>query len=131
MQGTTYFVLFYFLPIRTRVCLLVSILYSYHSLQGELKACGKYTIHYKNVFHAFYVIGRSDGILALQSGLVPALWYQLFMNGIRLGAYQCFINMGLTKDSKGNSSIPRSIFAGAVSGTMWCLGWQPYLYGEF
>lgn len=54
-------------------------------LQGELQARGQFTRHYKNVFHAGYTIFKYDGISALQAGLVPALWFQLFINGIRLG----------------------------------------------
>ena len=88
-------------------------------LQGELKARGQYTVHYRNVFHAFYAIGKYDGMLALQKGLVPALWYQFFMNGARLGTYQCMINMGLTKNEDGSVSFGRSVFAGALSG---CVG---------
>uniref|UniRef100_A0A1B6D351 Solute carrier family 25 member 35 n=1 Tax=Clastoptera arizonana TaxID=38151 RepID=A0A1B6D351_9HEMI len=57
-------------------------------LQGELKARGQYAVHYRNFFHAFYVIGKNDGILALQKGLVPALWHQILLNGTRLGIYQ-------------------------------------------
>ncbi|CAH1773071.1 unnamed protein product [Owenia fusiformis] len=85
-------------------------------LQGELKARGQYAKHYRNVFHAFFAIAKNDGILALQKGLVPALWYQLFMNGWRLGAYQCFDNFGFTKDKSGTVSIPKSIVAGATAG---------------
>ena len=85
-------------------------------LQGELKARGSYQRHYRNVFHAFYTIGRYDGLVALQKGLVPALWYQLFMNGVRLGTYQCFINSGFTKKANGEVSIPHSVAAGAISG---------------
>lgn len=54
-------------------------------LQGELQAKGHHTVHYKNVFHAGYVVAKNDGLLALQKGLVPALWVQLVMNGGRLG----------------------------------------------
>lgn len=54
-------------------------------LQGELKAKGQHAVHYKNVLHAGYVVARNDGILALQKGLVPALWVQLVLNGSRLG----------------------------------------------
>lgn len=88
-------------------------------LQGELMKKGQYTVHYRNSFHAFYTIGKTDGIFALQKGLVPALWYQLFMNGVRLGSYQVFINLGFTKDEQGNSKWSRSVLAGAFSG---CLG---------
>ncbi len=88
-------------------------------LQGELKARGMYPVYYKNVFHAFYAVAKFDGVLALQKGLVPALWYQFFMNGFRLGAYQGMVNLGLTKDSAGNHSFPKSVVAGALAG---CFG---------
>ena len=87
-------------------------------LQGELKARGQYAVHYKHVFHAFYTIGKMDGILALQKGLVPALWYQFFMNGFRLGAYQWIVNSGFTRDTDGSISFLRSIGAGATAGCM-------------
>lgn len=54
-------------------------------LQGELKAKGHHEVHYKNVFHAGFVVVKNDGLLALQKGLAPALWVQLVMNGSRLG----------------------------------------------
>lgn len=56
-------------------------------LQGELQAPGTYQRHYRNVFHAFFTIGKVDGLAALQKGLGPALLYQFLMNGIRLGTY--------------------------------------------
>lgn len=88
-------------------------------LQGELQSRGSYSRHYRNVFHAFYTIGRVDGLTALQKGLVPGLWYQLFMNGVRLGTYQTLINFGVTKTSKGEVSLPKSVAAGAFAG---CVG---------
>lgn len=54
-------------------------------LQGELAAKGRHAVHYKHVFHAGYVIAKHDGILALQAGLVPALWFQFVLNGFRFG----------------------------------------------
>lgn len=54
-------------------------------LQGELSARNKYVVQYKNVFHGGYIIAKHDGILALQAGLVPGLWFQLCLNGFRLG----------------------------------------------
>ena len=88
-------------------------------LQGELRARGQYTVHYRNVLHAFYTVGKVEGLAALQKGLVPALWYQFFMNGCRLGAYQWFTNQGLVQDKNGCTSFPRCVLAGAVSG---CIG---------
>ena len=88
-------------------------------LQGELVARGQHAVHYRNVVHAFYTIGRVDGLLALQKGLVPALWYQFVMNGVRLGFYQRVVDRGLTMDKNGRVSLVRSVAAGAFSG---CLG---------
>lgn len=88
-------------------------------LQGELKAHGQYSVHYRNALHAFYTIARKDGITSLQRGLVPALFYQFTMNGIRLGTFQVLVNIGFTKNKKGEVSIPRSIVAGAFAG---CVG---------
>ncbi|XP_022339486.2 solute carrier family 25 member 35-like [Crassostrea virginica] len=87
-------------------------------LQGELQARGQHAIYYRNSFHAIKTIIKTDGILAIQNGLVPALWYQLVMNGIRLGSYQIMMNVGLTKDKDGNLSFPKSIAAGALAGSM-------------
>lgn len=87
-------------------------------LQGELQARGQHAIHYRNSFHAIKTIVKTDGVLAIQNGLVPALWYQLVMNGIRLGSYQTMLNVGITKDKHGNVSFPKSIIAGACAGCM-------------
>lgn len=87
-------------------------------LQGELKARGHYAVHYRNVFHAFFAIGRVDGILALQKGLVPAVWYQFIMNGARLGAYQWMANKHLLTNADGMLSFPRCIVAGALAGSL-------------
>ncbi|KAI8797101.1 solute carrier family 25 member 35 isoform X1 [Biomphalaria glabrata] len=95
-------------------------------LQGELQAHGQYSIHYRNAFHAFVTIARNDGILALQSGLVPAIWYQFFMNGTRLGTYQIQDNLGLTKDENGNHSFPRSVIAGALAGCVGAVVGSPF-----
>eukprot|EP00794_Sanderia_malayensis_P015113 gene15113-16669_t len=88
-------------------------------LQGELQARGSYKIHYRNVFHAFYTIGRVDGIRALQKGLLPGICYQAVMNGFRLGNYQAIQNAGLMRTSDGTLSYFRCMAAGAVSG---CIG---------
>lgn len=87
-------------------------------LQGELKARGTYAVHYKNAFHAFYTIGRFDGLRSLQSGLAPALVYQAVMNGCRLGSYQVFTNLKLTANSEGQIEFWRCLLAGAVSGAI-------------
>lgn len=52
-------------------------------LQGELaKQDGKVKI-YRGVLHAFYQVGKHDGIHGLQKGLVPALGFQFVLNFFR------------------------------------------------
>ncbi|KFM56993.1 Solute carrier family 25 member 35, partial [Stegodyphus mimosarum] len=95
-------------------------------LQGELKSRGVYTKHYRNAFHAFYVVAKSDGIFALQKGLVPALWYQLFMNGVRLGSFDFMQKSGLIVNAKNEVSFPRSVAAGAAAGCIGALVGSPF-----
>jgi solute carrier family 25, member 34/35 len=52
-------------------------------LQGELQHGGEK--YYKGTVNAFYKIIKNEGIFSIQKGLVPALYYQFFMNGFRLG----------------------------------------------
>ncbi|KAI3637016.1 hypothetical protein MIR68_004722 [Amoeboaphelidium protococcarum] len=57
-------------------------------LQGELiKKSQLSSKTYNSIAHAFIKIGRTEGILALQKGLVPAYFYQVIMNGVRFGGY--------------------------------------------
>ncbi|XP_046695615.1 solute carrier family 25 member 35 isoform X2 [Silurus meridionalis] len=86
-------------------------------LQGELKSRGTYRLHYRNVFHAFYTIGRVEGASALQKGLVPALFYQFFMNGVRLGSYAVIESAGYIH-TEGRVSTGKSTAAGALSGVV-------------
>ncbi|XP_026461983.1 solute carrier family 25 member 35-like isoform X2 [Ctenocephalides felis] len=95
-------------------------------LQGELHARGSHAIHYKNFAHAFITIAKTDGVLALQNGLVPALWFQLFLNGFRLGTYQICDTHGLTKDKNGNSSVIRSMAIGALGGAIGASSGSPF-----
>lgn len=97
-------------------------------LQGELQGKGTYRVHYRNVFHAAWTIARTEGLLALQKGLGPAVVYQFVMNGTRLGLYQTLVNTGFTRPksevlAKGGSSsrssrsdFARSVVAGALGG---------------
>ncbi|XP_060528398.1 solute carrier family 25 member 35-like [Cylas formicarius] len=87
-------------------------------LQGELKAKGQHAIHYKNVFHAGYVVLRNDGMLGLQKGLVPALWVQLIMNGTRLGVFDWANSRGLLKDKNGRIVFFQSVLVTGVGATI-------------
>lgn len=97
-------------------------------LQGELRAKGLYTIHYKNFFHAIYVIAKVDGLSALQKGLVPALWHQLFMNGIRLSGFQIAEERKWNQNKKGEISLLKtSAIAAALGGVTAYTGSPFYL----
>ena len=85
-------------------------------LQGELMARGHYAVHYRNILHAALTIARHDGILALQKGLVPAIWYQGVMNAVRLGLYQIFVNNGWTKGRDWHTSLVLCAVGASVSG---------------
>ncbi|KAE8573922.1 solute carrier family 25 member 35 [Halyomorpha halys] len=85
-------------------------------LQGELRKRGQYTVHYKNFLHAGYIIAKTEGILALQKGLVPALYHQVLLNGVRLGGYQIAEEKNLYKKKNGEVSLLNTIAIGGVMG---------------
>lgn len=95
-------------------------------LQGELQARGLYAVHYKNFFHAFYAVAKADGILALQKGLVPALWYQLFLNGVRLGTYQFAEKRNWTVNKDGSTSAIKCVGVGAIAGCAGAFSGSPF-----
>ncbi|XP_038861877.1 solute carrier family 25 member 35 [Salvelinus namaycush] len=86
-------------------------------LQGELKSRGTYQVYYRNVFHAFYTIGKVDGLAGLQKGLVPGLVYQFFMNGVRLGSYSIIESSGYIH-TDGRVSAAKTTLAGAAAGVV-------------
>ncbi|XP_047527884.1 solute carrier family 25 member 35-like isoform X2 [Vanessa atalanta] len=85
-------------------------------LQGELRAKGQHAVYYRNIPHAMATIVKHDGISALQKGLVPALWFQLFVNGVRLGIYQQADDYGLLRDEDNNTIFVNSFLFGSIAG---------------
>ncbi|UIZ26381.1 hypothetical protein KXD40_002477 [Peronospora effusa] len=90
-------------------------------LQGELAP--KVTrrgihsvIQYRNFAHAFYTIGRTEGLYGIQRGLGPGIWYQIFMNGPRLGLFEPLQKVYGATDSTALSYPLRNICAAATSG---------------
>lgn len=86
-------------------------------LQGELRSRGSYQVYYRNVFHAFYTIGKVDGLAGLQKGLVPGLLYQFCMNGVRLGSYAIIESSGYIH-TNGRVSAVKTTAAGAMAGVV-------------
>ncbi|XP_044754935.1 solute carrier family 25 member 35-like [Coccinella septempunctata] len=87
-------------------------------LQGELQKKGQHAIHYKNIFHASYMIVKNEGVLSLQKGLVPALWVQFIMNGFRFGTYHYADKNGYLRDEKGNLVLYKNIFISGMGGVV-------------
>ncbi|KAI0742335.1 mitochondrial carrier domain-containing protein [Daedaleopsis nitida] len=58
-------------------------------LQGELMKTGGEKV-YKNVFDVLIKTWRNEGIRGVQRGLGPAYFYQVALNGSRLGLYEPF-----------------------------------------
>jgi hypothetical protein len=62
---------------------------------------------------------RHEGIFALQSGIVPALGFQMILNGIRLGGYNLAKKYEVTVDGTGQVQIAGSLLVSGVTG---CVG---------
>ncbi|XP_023315746.1 brain mitochondrial carrier protein 1-like [Trichogramma pretiosum] len=88
-------------------------------LQGELEARGTYTRAYRNTFHAAYQIARHEGLLALQSGLVTALGFQVVLNGTRLGSYNLAKRYELIVNEAGDTNVFKTA---TISGIAGCVG---------
>ncbi|XP_029375089.1 solute carrier family 25 member 35 isoform X2 [Echeneis naucrates] len=97
-------------------------------LQGELQSRGTYRVYYRNVFHAFYTIGKVDGLAGLQKGLAPGLVYQFFMNGVRLGSYAIIDSSGYIH-TDGRVSALKTTLAGAAAGVVGAVMGSPIYLG--
>ncbi|XP_031849294.1 solute carrier family 25 member 35 [Nomia melanderi] len=95
-------------------------------LQGELAARNSYKKIYKNTLHAAYLIGKHEGVLALQAGIVPALYFQVVLNGIRLGVYNTAKNHELITNQKGDTAIFSTVIVTGLSGCMGAVLGSPF-----
>lgn len=100
-------------------------------LQGELMKKGAYTAEYTGLLQGMAKVARQEGILALQSGLVAALWHQAAQNGTRLGIYP-YIQTACQKIVHGENfdkaphSFLLNIAAGAISGIIAAVVSSPF-----
>ncbi|XP_061712706.1 solute carrier family 25 member 35-like isoform X2 [Cydia pomonella] len=85
-------------------------------LQGELQRKDQQVVRYRGMLHAIFVIGRTDGVFALQKGLAPALVLGFTMNSVRLGLYHISEVRGWTSTDTGEVSISKAVFWSSVSG---------------
>ena len=83
---------------------------------------------YRNFAHAFYTIGRTEGLGGLQRGLGSGIWYQVFLNGPRLGLFRPLQEVFGATDATAMSFPVRNICAAATSGMIGaCIGSPFYL----
>lgn len=91
-------------------------------LQGELMKKSDVPKLYKNPIQAFVTIYKKEGIKGLQKGLVCGYYYQLALNGCRIGLYEpsrkiiAQYAMGIT-DGPIPQSVPLNVTAGFISGS--------------
>ena len=95
-------------------------------LQGELEARGSYKRIYRNTFHAAYLIARHEGIFALQSGIAPALAFQVFLNGTRLGSYYFAKNKGFILNEKGETNVVKTALLSGIAGSTGAIVGSPF-----
>lgn len=103
-------------------------------LQGELQNKANSPKLYKNPLQAFYIIYKHEGLKGLQQGLVCGYFYQIGLNGCRIGFYEpsrYYITKYLFPSSfkegeKVPQNIPINVFAGFVSGSAGAILASPF-----
>lgn len=93
-------------------------------LQGELSRTSNAPKVYKNPFQAFGYIYKHEGFRGLQQGLLCGYYYQLGLNGCRLGLYEpsrYYLTKYLDSDNfeEGKpipQNVPINVIAGTISG---------------
>ncbi|OQS02264.1 solute carrier family 25 member 35-like [Thraustotheca clavata] len=96
-------------------------------LQGELmERSASYRPPYRNFFHAFYKIARSEGVVGIQRGLEAGMVYNVLMNGIRLGSFDVFQQFLGATDPNEAFYIPKNALAGALSGALGGIVGSPF-----
>ncbi|KAM8712317.1 hypothetical protein ACLKA7_012783 [Drosophila subpalustris] len=87
-------------------------------LQGELAARGSYVKPYKGILQAFITVARNDGIVGLQKGLVPALYFQFIINSFRLSIYTTAVDKHWMHKKNGEISFGLGLMWGAIGGVV-------------
>ncbi|XP_028671806.1 brain mitochondrial carrier protein 1 [Erpetoichthys calabaricus] len=85
-------------------------------VQGQTADAHYTQIRYKGMFHALLRIGREEGILALYSGISPALLRQASYGTIKIGTYQTMKRLFVSRPEDETMII--NVFCGVVSGVI-------------
>jgi solute carrier family 25 protein 34/35 len=94
-------------------------------LQGELMSPTQKG-PFRNPLDALAKIGANEGIHGLQAGLLPAIMYQITMNGVRLGTYSSFKTFFNANDPNDPYFFPKSVAAGAFCGAVGGVTGNPF-----
>ena len=73
---------------------------------------------YRNSFEAFYSICKKEGLRGIQRGLIPGMFYQTSMNGMRLGLFEPLQKLFGATNPDDPTYVFRNISAGATSGVI-------------
>lgn len=104
-------------------------------LQGELSTSSNAPRLYRNPVQAAALIYRNEGLRGLQQGLVCGYWYQMGLNGCRIGLYEPsrkYITQALFPGQyhEDVSKIPQNmlvnVLSGFVSGTAGAIVANPF-----
>ncbi|XP_033153160.1 solute carrier family 25 member 35 [Drosophila mauritiana] len=87
-------------------------------LQGELAARGTYVEPYKGIVNAFITVAKNDGIMGLQKGLAPALYFQFIINSFRLSIYSEAMERRWMHNRRGEVSYGMGLLWGAIGGVV-------------
>ncbi|CAM6001561.1 unnamed protein product, partial [Sphagnum balticum] len=93
---------------------------------GATPMKGVFVPTYTNPFQAFVLIARREGLRGLQSGLGPAVLYQLMMNGTRLGAYEPIKRTLTTLTGAPANFTPINVLSGSTSGVLAAVVGSPF-----
>lgn len=88
-------------------------------LQGELSKLTGQAKLYKNPLQAFSTIYKHEGIQGLQQGLLCGYFYQLGLNGCRIGLYEpsrYYITRLLTPSKIQDGHVPQNLFINVIAG---------------
>ncbi|XP_017866701.1 PREDICTED: solute carrier family 25 member 35-like [Drosophila arizonae] len=85
-------------------------------LQGELAARGSYVEPYKGIVQAFITVAKNDGMMGLQKGLAPALYFQFIINSFRLSIYTNAMENHWMHKKNGEVSFSLGLMWGAIGG---------------
>jgi len=95
-------------------------------LQGELKHGGQKV--YTGFLQGLFTILKYEGLSGIYSGISPAIWYQVVMNGVRFGSHDFMKDIICTLCNSEKPTYLQNVFASGLAGVFGaCVGSPFYL----